>query len=91
MALKKFSSPSSSSSKKEKELMEQEKLILAKDTDQRFSDERGKKLFGRIQKLNFFAPRKKCDNCENLQFYRKLFFIGGRLIENERIQNELQC
>ena len=64
--------------------MEQEKLILAKDTDQRFSDERGKKNFG--GSWTFFAPRKKCDNCENLQFYRKLFFIGGRLIENGEIQ-----
>ena len=67
--------------------MEQEKLILAKDTDQRFSDERGKKyLVGKPKAELFSHQGKKCDNCENLQFYRKLFFIGGRLIENGEIQ-----
>ena len=39
--------------------MEQEKLILAKDTDQRFSDERGKKLFGENTKAELFRTKKK--------------------------------
>ena len=40
--------------------MEQEKLILAKDTDQRFPDERGKKLWGGGEaKVELFRTKKK--------------------------------
>ena len=39
--------------------MEQEKLILAKDTDQRFSDERGKKTFWGESKVELFRTKKK--------------------------------
>ena len=39
--------------------MEQEKLILAKDTDQRFSDERGKKYLVGKPKAELFRTKEK--------------------------------
>ena len=39
--------------------MVQEKLILAKDTDQRFSDERGKKNFGGGSQSWTFSHQEK--------------------------------
>ena len=48
--------------REKKELMEQEKLILAKDSDQRFSDERGKKSSREARTLKIFAPTLKICN-----------------------------